>query len=159
MAYGSDSKGTFGFSDCQDWLCSVVASFPAPWKLDPLDGKYYGTVILDSEGNKILSLWDSEGEPSWREKAKFREWTKEAWLDYCVDCHWESERTLQRADSVCEFRNRLIDDKSWREDGKDLCAVLMRYCDWHEDAYPSVNCGGKDRRRLESNEFRVPWEA
>jgi len=30
---------------------------PGPWKIDPLEGKYYGTKIVASEGGGNLTLW------------------------------------------------------------------------------------------------------
>lgn len=86
------------------FLDKICRAFPAPWTIAPLDGKYYGTVILDKRGRVILDYWDNDGEdghpamPSRREKQ-----TEE---DLC-DCHWESAKTLAVAERLIELRNDL----------------------------------------------------
>jgi len=139
MSYGCDSNGIFGFSDVKDWLESVILSFPAPWSIAPLDGKYYGTVIRDGDGRNILSVWEAEGEPSHRQKAWFCNWTPEAWAEYCCDTHWESAICLQLAENICRLRNAENDE---------LFELVQWHCRWEEDIWPMISCGGPDKRRL-----------
>jgi hypothetical protein len=65
--------------------------------LEDLNGKYYGTHVLDADGREIIEFWTATGEPSEREKASFGEWTPEAWADYCCDSHWECEADYRAA--------------------------------------------------------------
>jgi hypothetical protein len=73
--------------------------WPLPLTLEDLHGKYYGTRVLDANGNEVIKFWHhSDGsEPSSREKERFGDWTPDRWADYCSDEHWESESDLRAA--------------------------------------------------------------
>ena len=88
-----------------------AADLHLPWSVAPLEGKYYGTNILDSNGDEVASFWDhSEAAyPSAREKAAFGNWTEEAWADYVCDSHWESERDYARAKAIVDAMNALLE--------------------------------------------------
>ena len=141
----------FGFSSVQDWFLSVLLSFPAPWSIAPLDGKYYGTVILDSRAIPILSFWKSEGEPSVREKSEFRDWTPEAWGEYCCDSHWESEICLTLVQDVVAARNSFEERLFPPAMGVFIATVFMDG-DFHERAWKELTEGGGPNRRI------MPWE-
>lgn len=89
-----------------------AADLNLPWKVAPLTGKYYGTHILDADGDEVAEFWDHSydhpSHPSVREKAAFGDWTEEAWADYCCDSHWESERDYARALAIVEAMNATI---------------------------------------------------
>lgn len=79
-----------------------------PWSVAPLEGKYYGTHVLDADGEEVAEFWDHSvaGAPSSREKAKFGDdWTEAAWADYCCDSHWENERDYALASAIVEAMN------------------------------------------------------
>jgi hypothetical protein len=77
-----------------------------PVSLSPRHGKYYGTEIVDANGDEVMRIWTVAGEPSSREKAHFGEdYTPEAWADYCSDSHWECEADLKRAEWVVSALN------------------------------------------------------
>ncbi len=80
------------------------ARVPPPWSVAPLKGKYYGTHVVDADGDEVAEFWSCEGEPSDREKAAFgQDWTPVLWADYCSDCHWESQVALAAALSFVEL--------------------------------------------------------
>lgn len=139
----------YGFFSVRDWLDSVIMSFPAPWSLLPLEGKYYGTVIQDGSGKPILSFWDGTGDPSERQKAYFGDdWTPEAWADYCCDCHWESASALAMAETAIEVRNQ-FDANGWIGELPDrLTLTILEKAEWKEDIWPNLLCGGPNRRAL-----------
>jgi hypothetical protein len=68
-----------------------------PLRLQDRAGKYYGTRVVDADGETVIKFWTASGEPSEREKAYFGRWTPERWADDCSDCHWECERDLVAA--------------------------------------------------------------
>jgi len=142
-----DSKGNeipFGYFSVMDWLWSVVVSFDPDWTVAPLDGKYYGTTILDSRGKRILSFWyaDSDDVPSSREKEDFgREWTPEAWNEYGCDSHWESERALSIAERVVKLRNAA---GIWT--CSELIDLILKHGRWDPSVYPEIACGGPSKR-------------
>lgn len=80
------------------------------WSVAPLDGKYYGTRILDADGEEVAEFWDhsTASHPSEREKASFGDWTEEKWADYVCDSHWESERDYLRAKAIVEAMNATL---------------------------------------------------
>lgn len=151
MSYGVANGKSFGFSNCVDWLNSVILSFPEPWSVIPLKGKYYGTKIQDGRGVPILSVWRSEGNPSHREKALFGEWTPEAWADYCCDTHWESEQALSLAEFIVAGRNACESDYASSLD--ELALTILCACRWEEDCWPEIHCGGPNKRDLSSAIF------
>lgn len=136
----------FGFVDFDDWIRSVVESFPAPWKVADLDGKYFGTEIQDARGISVLSVWLSYGEPSIRQRDGR---TDAEWQDYCCDCHWESTTALCVARAITEARNQLSVCRSWET--QELWAVLralLNLAEWAEDVWPDIRAGGPLRRAL-----------
>lgn len=141
----------YGFSDLLDWLTSVVFSFQAPWSLAPLEGKYYGTEILDARGIPILRLWDTRGEPSTREKESFENWTQEAWNDYVCDTHWECQLTLDLASHIIHSRNVLKETHLWKEEeNRNQLALLLiqSRVGWADEVWEEIACGGPYRRNL-----------
>lgn len=86
------------------------ADLRLPWSLAPREGKYYGTVVLDVDGETVAEFWDHgiASPPSAREKEYFGEWTEEAWADYCCDSHWESERDYARAAAIVAAMNATL---------------------------------------------------
>lgn len=91
-----------------DDLERKLVQFNAPVSVAPLSGKYYGTVVVDADGEDVVEFWDhgNDIEPSSREKAKFGDdWTPEKWSEYCCDSHWESQRDYERAVSFAALRN------------------------------------------------------
>lgn len=148
MSYGitviSDKHVRFGFFSAQDWLNSVVQSFPAPWSIAELKGKYYGTIIEDAEGTKILSVWKSAGAPSARQ---FEGFTKEEWEDYCCDSHWESQQTYAICEAIVAKRNYITATR-WTDadDERELSELVIRYGHWEESVWDKIQCGGRERR-------------
>jgi hypothetical protein len=139
---GSDGK-RFGFSSVQDWFESVILSFPAPWVVADLKGKYYGTIIVDARGIPILSVWIASGELSFREKAKFGEWTPERWAEYCADSHWESASSLAICDAIVALRNV---DSRWSQHRNELIHTVLASASWEDEIFAEIECGGPDRR-------------
>jgi len=139
----------WGYSSVRDWFDSVIMSFPAPWKVAPLEGKYYGTTILDARNFEILSFWNSVGEPSRREKEDFTKgWTPEAWAEYCCDSHWESAATLSVAEAVVALRN--VSERSWIvAEGGELAQIIFMYGHWETPILKDVQCGGPGKRAIE----------
>lgn len=79
------------------------------WSVQPLDGKYYGTIIESSDGEEI-KIWHSTGyTPSTRQLA---EWGLTNWdapteedLDMLSDSHWESQYSYDRACKIVAALN------------------------------------------------------
>lgn len=71
------------------------------WRIEPLQGKYYGTIIKRDDGASI-NLWlssygdEDDREPSVREDI--------AWDDVC-DNHYETRLTYQTAQVICAALN------------------------------------------------------
>ena len=76
-----------------------------PVTIAPLVGKYYGTRVLDAYGDVIATFWHPVGEPSEREKSRFRDWTPEAWAEWICDEHWESVSSYAAASAFCAHLN------------------------------------------------------
>lgn len=138
----------FGWSDVEDWFLSVILSFPAPWSVADLNGKYYGTEIRDARSVTIMSVWESEGDPSAREKGDM---TDEEWTEYCCDSHWESELALRVATAIVDVRNHLAGDGAAgrlraEEAEKGLVRAVLQYCRWDEAVEAEIRCGGPERR-------------
>ena len=147
---------TFGFFGFSDWLKSVACSFPAPWKIHTLGGKYYGTQIEDARGVKVFSVWLSFGEPSARQRGDM---TDEEWREYCCDSHWESRAALAVSDALCACRNAL-DDKYGDDEQLKLFIALLSFGEWSEDVWECVRARGPEQRALPSDpEIRksLPW--
>lgn len=145
--YGTDEDGKrFGFGDTLDWLQSVILSFPAPWTIGALDGKYYGTKVLDARGIVILRVWTSDGSPSRREKASFGDdWTQQSWDEYNCDSHWESDIALAKAERLIADRNQ--SDKAMPEE--TLKAIFFEgNVRWDDDIFADLVCGGPERRSI-----------
>lgn len=84
---------------------------PGPWKLAPLEGKYYGTDVVTADGRRICELWchgeafreGSGTELSAREEKAHRipEWTEEEWQEFLsewrCDSHYEMARDYENA--------------------------------------------------------------
>ena len=84
------------------------ADLRLPWSVEPLEGKYYGTMIRDADGLQVAEFWDHSvpSVPSTREKEHFGDdWSEAAWSEYCCDSHWESERDYVRAKAIVEAMN------------------------------------------------------
>ena len=154
MSFGTEMGVPWGFTSVRDWLESVILSFPAPWSLAPLVGKYYGTEILDARGVTILSFWESEGEPSHRQKAALGEpWTPEAWNDYICDNHWESAKSLEVAETAIQLRNKLTKRSYYQNDSINLLiTIVISLGHWPDEVYAEVQCGGPDRRAIEPSD-------
>lgn len=74
-----------------------------PWALQPLDGKYYGTVILNCDAEEVMKIWRCE----WRgapedNRPSSRESQTEAEI---VDTHYETAISLRMAQLVIERMN------------------------------------------------------
>lgn len=151
--FGSFSENgkniSFGFYSVKDWVTSVIFSFPAPWSLAPLEGYYYGTVILDAEGFPLLSFWHPQDSliPSWRQKEALSPWTQEAWEEYCCDSHWEAEETLAMAEKVINLRNH---GDHW--DSDVLTSLIIEFGKWEEEAWDLLLSGGGPNKRV------MPWD-
>lgn len=151
MSYGTETingeQVSWGYSDIKDWFLSVVLSFPAPWSVAALNGKYYGTVITDARGIAILNFWESEGEPSEREKARFQDWTPETWAEYCCDSHWESDTCLTIANEVVRIRNANKHNRTYQEN--ELLKLIVSFGSWNDDIWKDIQCGGPGKRAIE----------
>jgi hypothetical protein len=140
-----DKLVTYGFFSFKDWIESVILSFPAPWSIAPLNGKYYGTQIIDRDKRNILVMWQSFGNPSEREIAEFAGgWTPAAWSEYRSDCHWESEFTFKLCQAICLLRNNACDES----DGDGLLVLVQQFTEWDESVWKSISCDGPDKRAL-----------
>ena len=139
--YGVDDKGQFGFGSVQDWVTAVLESYPAPWKVMDLDGKYYGTRIADARGIPILSVWKSEGRPSDRQR---QDMTDAEWAEYCTDVHWESAWALALAERIVDQRAA-----SWWHRGGEFALTVVEHAEWAPGLWEELLCGGPERRRLE----------
>jgi hypothetical protein len=137
----------FGYSSIEDWLDSVFQSFPSPWKVRDLDGKYYGTEIEDARGRVIISLWYATGAPSARQKGDMND---EEWGEYCCDTHWESEIALRLSETVVNLRNLLDGDRLYSEerDVRLLRYLLTELCQWDTDIFEEVRSGGGPDKRI-----------
>jgi len=155
MSFGCEiingKPSRFGFSSVRDWFGSVVLSFPAPWALKPREGKFYGTEIEDARGVCILRVWLMAGGPSHREKARFGEWSEDAWADYCCDSHWESVGSLALAESIVALRNEFARNE-WADESINhhLVDLILKHGSWDEDCWNEIACGGPNKRALKS---------
>lgn len=77
-----------------------------PWSIAPLAHKYYGTIIVDADGNERVKLWlttwDGDDVPSERELGD--ESLEEFW-EWCSDSHWETERAYQTCALIVDAVN------------------------------------------------------
>lgn len=86
----------------------VKENSPTPWSVQPLNGKYYGTEIVDAHGNPVCTIWDhgharaaEANRPSSREIAEHGPFASEAELhEYCSDGHYESARDYANAELI-----------------------------------------------------------
>lgn len=69
-----------------------------PWSVGPLHGKYYGTDVLDANGNTICTIWLPEGIPSEREE----DWLRE---EGPSDSHYESQLCYDACKLIVEAVN------------------------------------------------------
>lgn len=146
----------FGFADFQDWLDSVILSFPAPWRVGDLDGKYYGTEIMDASGAPVLSVWIAEGAPSVRER---RGMSNEEWAEYCCDSHWESELAFSTAQAIVAARNNISASDLCGDVSHNILRSLVGFCRWDSGVFDLIRCGGPERRALaEDAEIRDQLE-
>ena len=142
---GVDMK--FGFNGVDDWLDSVILSFPAPWVLG--DNTHYGSEIFDAQGNKVLSVWMAWGNPSERQRGTMSE---AEWVEYCSDSHWESETQWHVANAIVTTRNYLHmhDVRGFIGDNNRQLGILRNlvtaYASWGGDVEEVVKCGGPNRR-------------
>lgn len=144
VLYGQDAHGVLGFSCVKDWLLSVALSFPRPWRVEPLQAKYYGTVISDGRRKPILRFWTAEGSPSAREKVGFGDWSPEAWAEYCCDSHWESATALRNAEALVLFRNSA--EGGFSNDPEQLIELLL-LARWDMAVYEELASGGGPNKR------------
>lgn len=155
MSYGiATVKGSaqpFGYWSVSDWIESVIRSFPKPFSVAPLKGKYYGTTVLDAAGTPVLSFWMNDGSyPSQREKDKFSGWTPERWSDYCCDSHWESALSLGVARCVVEHLNSTKDQMD-----DVILMYIVNNARWCEEVFSIVRDGGvRENRRMLKGEFQ-----
>lgn len=88
-----------------------------PWQVSPLQGKYYGTDIVDADGCDVCRIWDHDRDgpdanrPSARELAKYGPFGSDAerdefWREYCCDSHYESVGDLAVAEFIVAAVNR-----------------------------------------------------
>lgn len=160
MSRGNDQHGTFGFFSVQDWLNSVILSFPCPWKLAQRKGKYYGTIILDGRDIPIIGVWTATGEPSKREKEYWGDWTPEGWAEYCCDSHWECANDLQTANEIVRLRNQMGEDQRFiPERSIQSLADLVIGQMWEKEVFRDLVCGGPLRRRTKPGPSRTANEA
>jgi len=146
MAFGSLADGTrFGFADIEDWLDSIFISFPEPWRVGDLDGKYYGTEIFDARGKNIFSVWLSFGNPSERQRDGMND---EEWREYCCDSHWESETAFHLAKAIVAIRNDMSEkDWVWHEEKPRLLrSLILQLGRWDSSINAEISCGGPLRR-------------
>ena len=86
-----------------------LKSIALPLQLAPRKGKYYGTIIVDANGEQVVRFWTAEGEPSVREKALYDgDWTPEWWAEYCCDTHWECEIDVRVAETLVMVINKMM---------------------------------------------------
>lgn len=83
---------------------------PRPWRLEPLAGKFYGTTIVDAEGNSVCDIWLTAGPPSPREDMEPE--------DVC-DSHYESMATWQTATLICDLANAAdVSGRTYEREGE-----------------------------------------
>lgn len=78
---------------------------PTPWTLAPLEGKYYGTTILDNDGNKVATIW--RGKTWFDDKGSLpspRELANDPDFEPC-DNHYETALTFNTATAIIEAAN------------------------------------------------------
>lgn len=104
---------------------TLTAIAPVPWTVAPLDGKYYGTRIVDYMGRLVCEIWDHERpnvtgrRVSRREEQQLRVdmLTEEEWNefidDYLCDNHFETEEDYLLACQIVEAANNahLVDSE------------------------------------------------
>lgn len=84
--------------------------FPRPWRLAPRDRKYYGTEVLDANGEVVFKIWgtyswgveDYDPQPSERE---LDGQSLEEFWEWCCDSHWETEDTYQLCQAIVDRVN------------------------------------------------------
>src|SRR6478609_9440663 len=84
---------------------------PTPWTISPLVGKYYGTYVLDADGEELFRIWNHDesygkegNQPSEREYAQHGSFKSKEEHDeyfYC-DTHYESARDYATAKLIVE---------------------------------------------------------
>jgi hypothetical protein len=149
MSYGYAAGSRFGFASFSDWLDSIVLSFPAPWSVRPLNGKYYGTKIADARGVEIFSFWDAGSEPSARQLGTMSE---EEWRKHRCDSHWESQSSLDMAEEAVAIRNQYFEGLAYEVPPAALVFTLLRHARLENQAANELSHGTAPGRRMTYDE-------
>lgn len=115
----------------------VLIAGNTPWTLAPLDGKYYGTKLLDVKGREMISIWGSAKEPddhrpSPREIERFGpDFSEECWAEYCCDTHYETKGDYLLALSILDNVNgQVVSDEQADDELPDVDeGVLKEFVD------------------------------
>lgn len=129
---------------------------PTPWAIAPLEGKYYGTRIVDANGNQVCEIWNhdpnrynlAERRVSRREEEKYRdkmtdkEWNEFLDEDLC-DSHYESEEDYLLACKIVAEANRAAgQEENGIEIERERCLKLLESDLPIADAIALIRSGG-----------------
>lgn len=75
------------------------------WTIEPIKGKYYGTVVRNIETNELIVVWFPFGKTLVVSSRELDDgWTE----DYGFD-HVESERSYKAATIICKALNKELE--------------------------------------------------
>lgn len=74
--------------------------YDTPWSIAPLRYKYYGTEILDVNGDQVMKIWYIP----WKDKEGSAPSEREDQIEIC-DSHYESVASYEIAKMIVEKMN------------------------------------------------------
>lgn len=95
---------------------------PLPWQIDPLNGKYYGTTISDSNGEIVCKIWNhkyDDPDGNYPSDRQIKEWEpfespkdrEEVIREMRCDTHYESTGDYAAALLILSAVNRGITNR------------------------------------------------
>ena len=101
----------FGRSTPAPYPAVGLAAFKLPWGVAPLEGKYYGTEVLNCDREVVLAFWnhnthwDANAAPDVPSQRQKEYWGEGSYDECMVDTHWESQVDFEAAERLVDTMN------------------------------------------------------
>lgn len=128
-----------------------MSKTPGPWTVGPLEGKYYGTEIIDAEGGDVCRVWDHDrGEPvlSEREERTHKFESDADRNEWMCDTHFETQQDYEiacliaAAPGMSEALEKAPRPFTAIDDPDKLSAFIIEYADWFfKVRHPALTAG------------------